>query len=350
MTEEQRLARAIDALCAWYRAAHRDLPWRKDPTPYHVWISEIMLQQTRVQAVIPYYERFMAALPGVQALAEAPEDQLMKLWEGLGYYSRARNLQKAARIVCEQYGGEMPCTREQLLQLPGIGPYTAGAIASIAGGQACPAVDGNVLRVLSRLFAREWNIKAPQVRRQAEQEISAVMPRDCPGVCNQALMELGAVVCLPNGAPLCDNCPVRALCLANECGTQQCLPVKAPKKLRPIERRVVYLIWRDGRIALCKRPKSGLLAGLWEFPNLLEGEDVHERLGVQLLDARPLKSARHVFTHLEWHMTGVAARTDEGGRFTWVTPRQLEEDIALPSAFRVYRTIALQENHEAYLS
>lgn len=346
MTDTERLKKAVGALCNWYRAGHRDLPWRRTPTPYHVWVSEIMLQQTRVQAVLPYYERFMRALPTVQALAEAPEEQLMKLWEGLGYYSRARNLQKAARVVCEQYGGEMPCTREELLTLPGIGPYTAGAVASIAGGQACPAVDGNVLRVLSRLFAREWDIRTQAVKRQAECELSAVIPADCPGDCNQALMELGAMVCLPNGAPLCDSCPVSGLCLAHEAGSEQRFPVRAPKKQRPVENRVVFLLWKDGRLALRKRPNSGLLAGLWEFPNFFEGEDPEKQLGVQLTDIRPLKRAKHVFTHLEWHIAGFSAQTEDGGLFTWVTPAQLERDIALPSAFRVYRTIALEQRKQ----
>ena len=346
MTDTERLKKAVGALCNWYRAGHRDLPWRRTPTPYHVWVSEIMLQQTRVQAVLPYYERFMRALPTVQALAEAPEEQLMKLWEGLGYYSRARNLQKATRVVCEQYGGEMPCTREELLTLPGIGPYTAGAVASIAGGQACPAVDGNVLRVLSRLFAREWDIRTQAVKRQAECELSAVIPADCPGDCNQALMELGAMVCLPNGAPLCDSCPVSGLCLAHEAGSEQRFPVRAPKKQRPVENRVVFLLWKDGRLALRKRPNSGLLAGLWEFPNFFEGEDPEKQLGVQLTDIRPLKRAKHVFTHLEWHMAGFSAQTEDGGLFTWVTPEQLEHDIALPSAFRVYRTIALEQRKQ----
>ena len=346
MTDTERLKKAVGALCNWYRAGHRDLPWRRTPTPYHVWVSEIMLQQTRVQAVLPYYERFMRALPTVQALAEAPEEQLMKLWEGLGYYSRARNLQKAARVVCEQYGGEMPCTREELLALPGIGPYTAGAVASIAGGQAYPAVDGNVLRVLSRLFAREWDIRTQAVKRQAECELSAVIPADCPGDCNQALMELGAMVCLPNGAPLCDSCPVSGLCLAHEAGSEQRFPVRAPKKQRPVENRVVFLLWKDGRLALRKRPNSGLLAGLWEFPNFFEGEDPEKQLGVQLTDIRPLKRAKHVFTHLEWHIAGFSAQTEDGGLFTWVTPAQLERDIALPSAFRVYRTIALEQRKQ----
>ncbi|MGM9676919.1 MAG: A/G-specific adenine glycosylase [Butyricicoccus sp.] len=343
MTERQRLAQVLEALCAWYHRGHRDLPWRRTTDPYPVWISEIMLQQTRVQAVIPYFERFMQALPTVQALAEVPEEQLLKLWEGLGYYTRARSLQKAARMVCEQHDGVMPCTWEELIALPGIGPYTAGAVASIAGGQCCPAVDGNVLRVLSRIFAREWDIKAQAVRRQAEQELQAVLPADCPGDCNQALMELGATVCLPHGMPLCDTCPVASLCLAREQGRQQLLPVKAIKKARPVEERVVCLLWKDGRIALRKRPAKGLLANMWEFPNFLQGEDPQEQLGIALTEVHPLRRSKHVFTHLEWHMTGLEAQTTEGGYFTWVSPQELEQAIALPSAFRTYRAIALEK-------
>lgn len=230
MTEQQRLAQVLENLCTWYQHDHRDLPWRRTSDPYPVWISEIMLQQTRVQTVIPYFERFMQALPTVQALAEVPEDQLLKLWEGLGYYTRARSLQKAARMICDQYDGIMPRTWEKLIALPGIGPYTAGAVASIAGGECCAAVDGNVLRVLSRIFAREWDIKTQSVRRQAQQELEEVLPTDYPGDCNQALMELGAIICLPHGMPLCEICPVEAFCLAKEQERQQQLPVKSEKK------------------------------------------------------------------------------------------------------------------------
>ena len=341
MTEQKRLTRALEALCAWYRAGHRDLPWRRTPEPYPVWVSEIMLQQTRVQAVIPYYERFLRALPTVQALAEAPEEQLLKLWEGLGYYSRARNLQRAARVICTQYGGEVPTSREQLLALPGIGPYTAGAVASIAGGERCPAVDGNVLRVLSRLFARTWYIRAQRTKRQAEEELTAAMSEQSPGDCNQALMELGAVVCLPNGEPLCGSCPIAPLCRAHADGAEQQYPVRAPKKQRPVERRAVFLLWNNGRLALRKRPETGLLAGLWEFPNCPEGGDPAEQLGVPLRNMRQTGRAKHIFTHLEWHMTGWTAQTEETGYFTWVTPQQLERDIALPSAFRAFRRMAL---------
>lgn len=342
MTEQQRLEQAVNALCAWYHTGHRDLPWRREPTPYHVWVSEIMLQQTRVQAVIPYFERFIKELPTIPALAEAPEEQLLKLWEGLGYYSRIRNMQKAARIICSQHFGEMPSDFTEILALPGIGRYTAGAIASIACGQPYPAVDGNVLRVVSRLFARDWDIKTQQARRQAEQEFAAVMPNECPGDCNQSWMELGAMICLPNGMPLCDSCPIAALCIARERQMQLAFPVKMPKKARRIEKRVVCLLWKDGRIALNKRPKTGLLAGLWEFPNFPEGEDVQQQLGVPMKNIQPLRSAKHVFTHLEWHMSGLQADTEKDGYFTWVSPQQLVRDIALPSAFRVYREIALQ--------
>lgn len=342
MTQQETAREALRRLCVWYQRGHRDLPWRRTTDPYAIWISEIMLQQTRVQAVIPYYERFLQTLPTVQALAEVPEEQLLKLWEGLGYYSRARNLQKAARTVCTEFGGHMPRDRDSLLTLAGIGSYTAGAVASIAGGQCCPAVDGNVLRVMSRLFARDWDSTSQKVKKLTEQELQPVMPADCPGDCNQALMELGAMVCVPNGAPDCAHCPIADLCEARKLGEQQAFPRKKPKKARPIERRVIYLIWNDGRIALNKRPAKGLLANLWEFPNLLEGEDPQQAFGVALKEQTSLRQAKHIFTHLEWHMTGVQAQTDDGGMFTWVTPQQLEQDIALPSAFRVYRTIALQ--------
>ena len=342
MTQQETVKQALRRLCVWYQQGHRDLPWRHTRDPYAVWISEIMLQQTRVQAVIPYYERFMRELPTVQALAEVPEEQLLKLWEGLGYYSRARNLQKAARTVCAEFDGCMPCDRDALLTLSGIGAYTAGAVASIAGGQCCPAVDGNVLRVLSRLFARDWDITSQKVKRQAEQELQPAMPRACPGDCNQALMELGAMVCVPNGAPDCMHCPLADLCEAQKTHRQLDFPVKKPKKARPIERRVVYIIWKDGRIAVRKRPKQGLLANLWEFPHVLEGEDAQQAFGIVLTRQKPLRRAKHVFTHLEWHMTGVQAQTTDGGMFTWVTPQQLEQEIARPSAFRVYRTIALE--------
>lgn len=302
-----------------------------------------MLQQTRVEAVRGYFDRWMQALPDIPALAAADEGVYMKLWEGLGYYSRVRNLHRAAVEVCAKYGGELPADYDKLLALPGIGEYTAGAIASIAFGLPVPAVDGNVLRVAARLDNEFTPITDAKYKRRVRGQFAALLPEDRPGDLNQALMELGAMVCLPNGAPLCAHCPLAALCLAHAGGTETAFPMRAPKKQRPIERRTVFLLWKDGRIALRKRPNRGLLAGMWEFPNVLEGEDAEQQLGVRLTDLRPLGQARHVFTHLEWHMTGVSARTEDGGTFTWVTPEQLAHDVALPSAFRAYRAVKLQD-------
>ena len=342
MTEPQRLLMLPERLLAWYDGSRRILPWRENPEPYRVWVSEIMLQQTRVEAVKPYYERFLTALPTISDLAQAPEPQLMKLWEGLGYYSRVRNLQKAAKVVCEQYGGELPDTSAQLSKLPGIGAYTAGAIASIAFGEACPAVDGNVLRVFSRVLEREWDIRSAAVKKQVTALDADIIPTDRPGDFNQALMELGAMVCLPNGQPKCEECPLRALCLSREHGRQEEIPVKASKKPRPAEERAVYLLFRDGKVALHRRPSDGLLAGMWEFPNRLVSEDESTCVSVLLTDVSEGKHARHVFTHLEWHMHGVTAQAQEAGDYCWVTADQLRDEITLPTAFRVYRKQALR--------
>lgn len=340
MTEQQRTAAAADKLLHWYDNSRRVLPWREQPEPYRVWVSEIMLQQTRVEAVKPYFERFLTTLPTAQSLAEATEETLMKLWEGLGYYSRVRNLQKAAQVICAEYGGVLPSSKKKLEQLPGIGPYTAGAIASIAFGEVCTAVDGNVLRVVSRLLARDWDIKSAAVKTQVTELVQEMIPHDRPGDFNQALMELGAMVCLPNGAPKCEACPWFSLCMTREQGRQAEIPVKSKKKARPIQKRRVYLILRDGRVALRRRPETGLLAGLWEFPNELEEEQ--STLGITLHDVREGKRAKHVFSHVEWQMSGVIAETEDSGDFTWVSAEEIRETIALPSAFRVYRSEALR--------
>ena len=342
MTEQQRLAQVPELLLRWYDGSRRILPWRENPEPYRVWVSEIMLQQTRVEAVIPYFERFLSALPTVSHLAQAPEPQLMKLWEGLGYYSRVRNLQKAAQVVCEQYGGKMPDTSEQLSKLPGIGAYTAGAIASIAFGERCTAVDGNVLRVISRVLERGWDIRAASVKKQVTALVAEIVPDDRPGDFNQSLMELGAMVCLPNGQPKCASCPLYALCLSREHGRQEEIPVKPPKKQRPVEERVVYLLFRDGKVALHRRPSDGLLAGMWEFPNRLVSEKEGTCVTVPLTDISEGKRAGHVFTHLEWQMRGITAQAQEAGDYCWVTADQLRDEITLPTAFRVYRKQALQ--------
>ena len=352
-------------LLAWYDSSRRILPWREDPAPYHVWVSEIMLQQTRVEAVIPYYERFLAELPDIAALAACPEDRLLKLWEGLGYYSRVRNLQKAACQVMEQYDGKLPSEPKLLEKLSGIGPYTAAAIASIAYQVRVPSVDGNLLRVFARLTGYGENILTPAAKKTAQQAYLAVLPKDRPGDMNQALMDLGATVCLPNGAPLCSGCPLSGLCTACREGLQKVLPATEKKAPRRVEARTVLIVrTEDGRILLHRRPAKGLLAGLWEFPNekghLTEAE-VSSRCAAQGLSAvsvRPLPPARHVFTHLEWDMTGFEVlvclqgpalpgkepsdapssdREKTDGIF--VPVRLIFSDYALPSAFSAYAAL-----------
>lgn len=335
-------------LLAWYDGSRRKLPWREEPTPYRVWISEIMLQQTRVEAVKPYFRRFMEQLPDVEALAEVPEDVLLKLWEGLGYYSRARNLQKAARQIMEEYGGQMPSDYDSLIKLKGIGSYTAGAIASIAFGQPIPAVDGNVLRVISRLLADDRDILNPAVKKKVEEELLPVMPQDRPGDFNQALMELGAMVCLPNGAPKCMECPWKSLCRANLSQTQDQYPKKSAKKPRIIERRTVLVIRDLHRVAIRKRPANGLLAGLYEFPSM-EGHAKQEEVlawlkaqGVHAVRIEKLPPSKHIFTHKEWHMTGFCVLVDElvpmrkDKKLLFVEPKETEERYPIPSAFAAY--------------
>ena len=340
---EYDFKKIVSPLLFWYGRAARVLPWRDHPEPYRVWVSEIRLQQTRVEAVKPYFERFLAALPTVSDLARAPEEQLLKLWEGLGYYSRARNLQKAARIMAERYGGEVPASYEELLALPGIGEYTAGAISSIAFGIPVPAVDGNVLRVVSRLSADDSDIGNPALKKDVAARLRRILPEGRAGDFNQAMMELGATVCLPNGAPLCGECPLSSLCLARSEGLTDRLPVKAAKKARVSEDLTVFLIACGGRAALRRRPEKGLLAGLWELPNVpgklgeKQAKELLEKWGVPAREMKPLPGAKHIFTHREWHMTAWAVRTgraDEG--MTWASRRELEESYPLPYAFKAF--------------
>ena len=340
-----RLEEIVEPLLGWYAENARDLPWRREVTPYRVWISEIMLQQTRVEAVKGYFARFISALPGPAELAAVDERELLKLWEGLGYYSRARNLRKAARVIMETYGGELPASHEELLTLPGVGPYTAGAVASIAFGLPEPAVDGNVLRVLSRLTADNSDIADPAVKRAAERTVRGIIPAGRAGAFNQALMELGATVCAPNGPPTCGRCPLAGLCAAHAAGNETAYPVKAAKKARRVEERTVLLLVRDELLALRRRPAKGLLAGLWELPNLpgaLDGAgavEVARTLGLAPLRVEPLGPAKHIFTHIEWHMTGYRVTVEEaqaGEGLEWIDPRGLREDYPLPSAFSAY--------------
>lgn len=344
MDKKTRVERITPLLTGWYRENARALPWRENPSPYRIWISEIMLQQTRIEAVKPYFDRFLTALPDVRALAEASEETVLKLWEGLGYYSRARNLQKAARLCVEQYGGELPRSYRELLELPGIGNYTAGAIASIAWGERVPAVDGNVLRVLARLCANGEDITKQPVKRAAEQLLLETLPEEKPGDFNEGIMELGETVCLPNGAPLCMLCPLREYCLAFEQGNTEEYPVKAAKKPRRIEERTVFLIEIGRRVAIRKRPDTGLLAGLYELPAMeghLSAEEVDHWLQSQqasALSVEPLKKAKHIFSHVEWHMVGYRVRLEKelAGDWIYVPREEVREVYPLPTALKAY--------------
>jgi len=323
----------------WYQENARDLPWRRTCDGYAVWISEIMLQQTRVAAVIPYYERFLRELPDISALATVDDDRLHKLWEGLGYYSRARNLKKAAGETVSRFGGQMPREYHALLSLSGIGEYTAGAIASIAFGEAVPAVDGNVLRVYARLFGEARDIRDPAFKKEVRAFLLPLVPRKSPGAFNAALMELGATVCLPNGQPKCAECPVREFCAAYREGRTAELPVLSAKKARKIERKTVFALMRNGGLIGFRRPESGLLAGLWQLPETageLSDAECASWLGGHGI--RPVGELRfyerkHIFTHIEWHMRVCAAEVSsdalpEG----WIV---LDETHALPTAYRV---------------
>lgn len=341
----------VRPLLAWYDLGRRILPWREEPTSYHVWLSEIMLQQTRVEAVKPYYDRFLQALPDIGSLAAVEEEKLLKLWEGLGYYNRARNLKKAAQIVMEKHCGQMPDTYEALLALPGIGSYTAGAIASIAFGKAYPAVDGNVLRILARLRADGRDILDAKVKKAVEEEVFRVMPKDRPGDFNQALMELGATVCIPNGAPRCESCPWEAFCRARQEQRVDGFPKKAKKKPRSIEERTILVIQDADRVALRKRPDRGLLAGMYEFPSMeghckeREVASYLREIGLSPIRIKELPPAKHIFTHKEWHMIGYLVRVDElagleaGERtqaFVFVEPEETRSAYPIPSAFAAY--------------
>lgn len=338
-------------LLNWYDRNRRILPWREEPTAYRVWVSEIMLQQTRVEAVKPYFERFMKALPDVAALAEAEEETLLKLWEGLGYYNRVRNLNKAAVQVVEQYGGELPADYEALLKLSGIGSYTAGAISSIAYGLKYPAVDGNVLRVLSRIRMDERLISDAKVKTAVEMDLVEAMPADRPGDFNQAIMELGATVCVPNGAPHCQECPVATICMAHETKTELEYPKKASVKKRTIEEKTILVIRDADNTVVRKRPGKGLLAGMYEFPSLsgyCTAEEVVEYLtksGLKTIRIQPLEDAKHIFSHREWHMKGYMVRvdelepsrtTEETADWIYIQPEETKERYPIPAAFAAY--------------
>ena len=330
----QKIKGIAAPLLDWFTWNKRTLPWRTDPTPYHVWVSEIMLQQTRVAAVLGYYARFMQALPDVKALAEADEDELMKLWQGLGYYNRARNLKKAAQVIVEKFGGTFPDTYEDILSLPGIGEYTAGAVASIGFGIPVPCVDGNVLRVLTRLIGDDSDITKPETKRFLRDALLMAIPKENPAAFNQALMELGALVCVPNGAPDCENCPLKKQCTAYLEDCADALPVKSVKAPRRIEERRVYLVFREGKVLLHRRAEKGLLAKLWEFPNVIIGEEAP----VLIQNTAEGPKGKHIFTHIEWRMTSVIGETvgELPPDCVWAGKEELETVYAVPNAFGAF--------------
>ncbi|BBF44006.1 A/G-specific adenine glycosylase [Lachnospiraceae bacterium KM106-2] len=350
----------VEPLLSWFDKQKRSLAWRDDPKPYYVWVSEIMLQQTRVEAVKGYFDRFIKELPTIADLAAVDDDKLMKLWEGLGYYNRARNLKKAANVVVTEYGGELPANYDSLLSLPGIGSYTAGAISSIAFGLKEPAVDGNVLRVTKRIAGSYDDITKQSVKKELEVDMRAIMP-ERPGDFNQAIMDLGAMVCIPNGKPLCEKCPLASICVATKKDIYTEIPVKPAKKARKLEDKTVILLEYQGKYAVAKRPKKGLLAGLWEIPNL-EGkydpddmENLAKELGIKDYELELLGKGKHIFSHIEWHMLGYHLKIKEWEKekskitldtlkeplpvesYTWVNEEQLEHEYALPNAFDAYK-------------
>ena len=358
---DERLKKITEPLVDWYRIHKRDLPWRNSPTPYHVWVSEIMLQQTRVEAVKPFYARFLNELPDIKSLAEAEEDKILKLWEGLGYYNRVRNMQKAAQQVMETHGGEFPADYEAIRNLTGIGNYTAGAISSFAFGIPKPAVDGNVLRVISRITENYDDIMKASVRTKVEKELEEVIPADAASDFNQGLIELGAIVCVPNGAPKCEECPVAHLCKAKANGTQLELPVKSKAKARKIEEKTVF-IFKDGEnVAIRKRPAKGLLASLYELPNVeghlteKEALEYSQKIGLAPLHIKKLGEAKHIFSHVEWHMIGYAIKVDElekscTEKMLFIHPEEVENEYPIPAAFEKYakcvNVILGQEKYE----
>ncbi len=343
LDRRERLAAMNGPVLSWYETHARILPWRENPQPYSVWISEIMLQQTRVEAVKPYFSRFMDALPDVKALAEADEELLLKLWEGLGYYNRVRNLQRAARIIMEEYHGQIPAEYEELRKLPGIGSYTAGAIASIAYGKPEPAVDGNVLRVLSRVLASREDIRKQAVKRRFEQELRQTMETGNAGAFNQSLIEIGAIVCVPNGRPRCGQCPLSSICLTRRQELWDSVPFRGEKKPRRVEEKTILLIESGTRIAIRKRPERGLLASMYEFPSL-DGRKTEDEVralfrkeGKQEPPVCPAGDAVHIFSHVEWHMTGYRIEVKSiPEEYLAAEREEIRGRYPIPNAFSAY--------------
>ena len=338
--EKGLLPAVIERILVWYRGSRRSMPWRDDPSPYHVWLSEIMLQQTRIEAAAPCYRRFLGELPTVEALAACGEEKLMKLWQGLGYYSRARNLKKAAQSIMNDFGGEFPKRYAQIVTLAGIGEYTAGAIASICFNEKVTAVDGNVLRVITRVIGDRSNVLLPDTKKRIAAMLLPILPEQA-GEFNEALMELGEVVCLPNGAPDCERCPIRQHCTAYREHLTAQIPVRIRQMKRKHAEKTVFLITdANGRLAIEKRPDTGLLPGLYQLPNIdgyYSQKELYKLLGDWGLTAISLefsKEAKHVFTHIDWYMKAYRVTAEQPNeRFLWVTKDELRSAYPLPTAF-----------------
>ena len=351
-------AQAHTALLAWFAANQADLPWRRDRSPYRVWLSEAMLQQTQVETVIPYFERFLDEFPDIQALAAAPLDRVLKAWEGLGYYSRARNLHRAAKVVVEEHAGLIPATVDELIKLPGVGRYTAGAIASLAYGVDAPVLDGNVIRVLTRLLDIPDDVSSPSIRQALWQTAIDFLPAGQAGPWNESLMELGRRICTPR-KPACDACPLAEFCQAKQAGVQALRPVKAPRKKVPHVEVAAGVIQReDGRILIAQRPVDKMLGGLWEFPGgkrepgetLAEclAREIREELGIEIAVGEHFAVVNHAFTHFKMTMYVFKCRHTSGlpqtlgcAAWAWVTPDEFDE-YAFPVTDR--KVIAALQN------
>jgi len=331
-----------EELLYWYDNEYILLPWRQDSDPYKIWVSEIMLQQTRVEAVIPYFERFIKRLPTVRDLAEIKEDELMKLWQGLGYYRRVKNMQVAAKQIMEDYGGTLPKTKKELMSLKGIGDYTAGAIASIAYGEVAPAVDGNILRIFARLFGVKDNIRNTKVRKHLGQLYEPYIPKERPGDFNQALMDLGRKICIPSKNPRCEECPLFSKCYTYKHNLQSSIPFLEKKKARRKEKKTILVFEKDGHIWIRKRPKEGLLSSLYEYTTMdghLSIEEVEETFTVANETISTMPSSKHIFSHIEWDMIGYYVKTniakvdDEG---MYVSLSDIKNTYSIPTAFQAY--------------
>lgn len=344
MEEIELMKKMRNPIIEWYQKNKRELPWRKEKNPYHIWLSEIMLQQTRIEAVKQYYERFLKQLPTIDDLAKVEEEDLLKLWEGLGYYNRARNLKKAAQVIQEKYNGQMPKHYNELIELPGIGEYTAGAISSIAYDEPVPAVDGNVLRVVSRLIGSKKDILDSKTKKEFTQKLKEVMPKKYTGDFNEGLMELGEVVCIPNGEPLCEKCPLQEICVAKKENLTEEIPVRKQKIKRRKEEKTVFLLEFEDKIAIRKRENTGLLANMYEFPNVnkkIARKEIETILQNWCLTGNyneKIGTHHHIFSHIEWDMIGYKVQVDSINKeFIWVNKEEILKKYPIPGAFVPFR-------------